>query len=566
MAHGLVINLGAASLTGGYTGLLFPAEWVKAALVLALVSAWTVIALFVFLNQHTRKPHFQLWTAAWMFYSVYLAAAIGLLEAPGTPFLIMVRRACIGLSALYMFYGTLQLKDRARRRRELTLGTLVLIGWSAVPAMLGREALWVSVPVFTLLAAAGSYTGLAYWRKRRAYPGAKVLTAGFFCWGLNLFLIPFSETSFEAVTISYIASAVVSGLIAMGMIVEEQSAVAEGNYRALFNAAQDAVFLVDFWSLRVLDANPAAARFTGCTLPDIVGRTIAEFCPRLAQTDTAAPDLRRAHEAVFRPLAEMPLRRANGDEIPCDGEVRVVEWRQRLALQFNLRQRVPAAAPAPVSLAPGEETVALQQRIGLMANQLNNPLAVAMGYAQVMALRSGFDEKTRRDLLRIRDETDNAARIVRDLLDFVAPKVAPRPLPVAVPAAAPGRAGPPRRSRLLVVDDEPGMVALLTELFEGAGYQVDSASNGATALAKAGAADYGAILSDLHMPDMDGQQFYEQLGATHPERARRMVFLTGDIVTAEARAFLATAPNGWLAKPFKVEEVLRVVEDVLGRN
>src|SRR3989442_13029148 len=99
--------------------LLFPSEWIKSALVLALISVWMVIALFAYLNHATRKPYFSLWTVAWMFYSVYLAASIGLEESPDTPFLVMARRACIGISALFMFWGSFQLTNRGRDLREL---------------------------------------------------------------------------------------------------------------------------------------------------------------------------------------------------------------------------------------------------------------------------------------------------------------------------------------------------------------------------------------------------------------------------------------------------------------
>ncbi len=84
-------------------GLYFPPEWAKAALVLALISIWVVIALFAYLNRITRQTYFSAWTVAWMFYAVYLAASIGLEESPSTPWLILARRACIGISALFMF-------------------------------------------------------------------------------------------------------------------------------------------------------------------------------------------------------------------------------------------------------------------------------------------------------------------------------------------------------------------------------------------------------------------------------------------------------------------------------
>jgi uncharacterized membrane protein YhiD involved in acid resistance len=94
------------NLMNGLSGLLFPVEWTRAALVLALMSTWVVIGLFIYLNRHTRKLYFGLWTVAWVVYSVYLAAAIGLTEVPQLSILVTARRACIGIAALFIFWGS----------------------------------------------------------------------------------------------------------------------------------------------------------------------------------------------------------------------------------------------------------------------------------------------------------------------------------------------------------------------------------------------------------------------------------------------------------------------------
>ena len=100
----------------------FPPEWIKSALVLALITVWMVIGLFTYMNYSTRRPHLSLWTVAWMFYSVYLAASIGLEESPHTPFLLMASRACIGISALFMFWGSFQLSEVEARPARTRAG------------------------------------------------------------------------------------------------------------------------------------------------------------------------------------------------------------------------------------------------------------------------------------------------------------------------------------------------------------------------------------------------------------------------------------------------------------
>ena len=51
----------------------FPADGLKAALVLAILSTWVVISVFAYLNLQARKSYFRFWAVAWLYYSLYLA-------------------------------------------------------------------------------------------------------------------------------------------------------------------------------------------------------------------------------------------------------------------------------------------------------------------------------------------------------------------------------------------------------------------------------------------------------------------------------------------------------------
>src|SRR2546426_8979813 len=85
-----------------------PVEWGTAALLLALLCTWVVIGLFAYLNHFTRKHYFRLWLVSWMFYAAWLASCLGLTELNTMPLLVMLKKSCIGLSALFMFWGSYQ--------------------------------------------------------------------------------------------------------------------------------------------------------------------------------------------------------------------------------------------------------------------------------------------------------------------------------------------------------------------------------------------------------------------------------------------------------------------------
>jgi signal transduction histidine kinase/ActR/RegA family two-component response regulator len=112
---------------------------------------------------------------------------------------------------------------------------------------------------------------------------------------------------------------------------------------------------------------------------------------------------------------------------------------------------------------------------------------------------------------------------------------------------------------VLVVDDEPVLTELLSDLLKGVGHTVEQARDGRTALTMALARPWDVILTDVKMPALDGQGLYEQVCRAHPEMSHRFIFSTGDLVNPETVAFLRTTGCAYLSKPFKLESVLEAV-------
>ena len=66
------------------------------------------------------------------------------------------------------------------------------------------------------------------------------------------------------------------------------------------------------------------------------------------------------------------------------------------------------------------------------------------------------------------------------------------------------------------------------------------------------------------MPRMDGRAFYREVAELAPALARRIVFVTGDVAGTDAERFLEESGSRWLAKPFRLSDLLKVARDVLG--
>jgi two-component system NtrC family sensor kinase len=129
----------------------------------------------------------------------------------------------------------------------------------------------------------------------------------------------------------------------------------------------------------------------------------------------------------------------------------------------------------------------------------------------------------------------------------------------ARPASPPAHS-PPRGRRLLVVEDEEGIVALLCRVLESAGHEVLTAGDGERGLelltdAVARGQPPDLIVADLKMPRLDGQGFYERVCRDHPELARRFLFITGDTIRPETHRFLDACGLPYLRKPFDIHEI-----------
>jgi PAS domain S-box-containing protein len=122
---------------------------------------------------------------------------------------------------------------------------------------------------------------------------------------------------------------------------------------------------------------------------------------------------------------------------------------------------------------------------------------------------------------------------------------------------------PVKGKAILIIDDEPGIVSALAYLLRRDGYHVDTAGNGRLALEQLQGQSYDLILCDLRMPELDGPGLYQEIEEHLPHLLSRMIFLTGDTLSPEAREFLEKAGVSRLNKPFRAAEVRRAVQQAL---
>ncbi|HSF29690.1 MAG TPA: response regulator [Candidatus Tectomicrobia bacterium] len=131
------------------------------------------------------------------------------------------------------------------------------------------------------------------------------------------------------------------------------------------------------------------------------------------------------------------------------------------------------------------------------------------------------------------------------------------------PAAGAGAPVVVQRARILVVDDEPGIAGVLAEVLQLDGHVVEMVGNGEAALGKLAVGEYDLILSDIRMPELDGPSLYWELERRDPRLLQRMIFLTGDTLSTGTREFLEKTGAPCIAKPFALDDVREIVQQVL---
>jgi CheY-like chemotaxis protein len=129
----------------------------------------------------------------------------------------------------------------------------------------------------------------------------------------------------------------------------------------------------------------------------------------------------------------------------------------------------------------------------------------------------------------------------------------------------PRSTSPTAAAQILVLDDEKSIAELLSEMLSVLGYKPTICLNPATALELVNSQSFDLIISDFRMPVMNGQEFHNRVQKKDAALAKRIIFLTGDVVSEDTHAFLESNGNPHLAKPFQLATLEQAVADALAK-
>jgi PAS domain S-box-containing protein len=425
----------------GYN-LEFLGDHLKPALLVSLLSVWVLVVVFWYLNSYTRRRYFTIWTAAWLFYGLWLTLFFwGRSAVKVEPFWLMwLKQWCICVSAVFLLWGSLRFLGERVSQRLIGLSLAFLLAWSFTDTYcVGATRYQMEWPVFAFFGLASMLTSYAFYRyrRRRRFLGGALLAIGFFFWGLYLGSYPLFEISDGMVATGFFISTVLQLLIALGMIIMVLEQVrfnrarqnvyerdklqtkvwfSEERYQRLFEQAHEGIVIAARSDLRILELNRAAEAMLGLTLPQAVSQSLATFCQVKTLPDPAPKSGRDWFELICsqRPLH---LVHKTGALIPAETTGAPIEFAGQSAYQFFFRELTDQSR-LEEQLRQAEKLSSLGQMISGVAHELNNPLAVISGYMELILRTHELPAKTRQDLEKVANESSRAARLVRNFLAF----------------------------------------------------------------------------------------------------------------------------------------------------
>ncbi|EEF62434.1 hybrid sensor histidine kinase/response regulator [Pedosphaera parvula] len=728
----------------------FTREYLKAGVLVSLLSVWVLVALFYYLNRYTKRRYFSIWTVAWLFYALWMSLSFGF-QAAGEPIQLMLQQWSIGISAVFLLWGSLAFLGHPVRQSSLAWFMVFLLVWSYIGAYHLKRPLEMQIPILWLIAIASFFTAYSFFKYRRKQPyvGATLLTIGFFLWGFYMAAYPFLERAENWTSLALFSSAVLQLTLAVSMIIlvleearhtlqiivsqaqtrmEERDALAsrvistEERYQKLFDQAGEAIVITSVDDFRILEINQAGERLLGIQRNEADQHYLITFC-HVKDSSSAIPQNSGEWFQFLCRQRPLNLVRKNGGIVSLEVNVSQISLDGTPAYQFFLIE-LTERARLEQQLRQAEKLSALGQMISGVAHELNNPLAVVKGYLELVLAHHEVNPQTRADLEKAAHESNRAAKLVTNFLSFAREQPAHRELIVfnelisrlvdfwkldasmaktemileldpelppvladpdqiqqllvnllnnavqamadisgparlklqtrrvgekvqiavedsgpGVPlhlatkifepffttkevgtgtglglsiahsimtehqgrifyqAASLGGAGfvleftasqPNPRERvssgdtamftranailksckgnILVLDDEKSLAEMLSEMLDLLGYTITTCHVATDALELIETQDFDLVVSDFRMPGINGQQFYTMAVHIKPELARRIIFVTGDVVNTETKAFLESTGNPHLAKPFNLSNVSRAVAEVIEKN
>ncbi len=123
-----------------------------------------------------------------------------------------------------------------------------------------------------------------------------------------------------------------------------------------------------------------------------------------------------------------------------------------------------------------------------------------------------------------------------------------------------------RQLPILLIEDEPSVTAFLRAALERKGYSVVQANSGTDGLQQLEHGSFGGVISDIRMPGaVNGAEIHAWIQSNRPALRSRIILISGDTANSETQELLANSGTPCIEKPFRVQQLISVVEKTFGK-
>jgi CheY-like chemotaxis protein len=117
-----------------------------------------------------------------------------------------------------------------------------------------------------------------------------------------------------------------------------------------------------------------------------------------------------------------------------------------------------------------------------------------------------------------------------------------------------------------LIEDEPSVTAFVRAALERNGYTVVPAASGSEGLDRLSEGHFGGVISDIRMPGrVNGADVHAWIQRNRPELRSRIILISGDTANSETQALLASSDTPCIEKPFRVKQLISIVEKTFGK-
>lgn len=423
----------------------FTREYLTAGVLVSLLSVWVLVVLFFYLNRYTKRRYFSIWTAAWLFYALWMTVSFGGHGVKLQPLVLMLQQCSVGISAVFLLWGSLVFLGHPVRQTLLGLFMGFLLIWSYVGSFHFRNQIEMQLPVMWLIAVASAFTAYSFFKYRRTQPyvGATLLTISFLLWSVYMACHPFLERSDSLTSVALFLSACLQLTMGVSMIIlvleearhtlqllldQAQSGKAEREalkskvisteerYRKLFDQAGETILIASANEFRILEINQAGEHLLGIPRSEASRHCLPAFC-QVKNLDGTPAESNGNWVQLLCNQRPLNLIRKNGSLVSVDVNASLIDFDGTPAYQFFIVE-MTERAKLEQQLRQAEKLSALGQMISGVAHELNNPLAVVKGYLELILAHHELTPLTRTDLEKVAHESSRAAKLVTNFLSF----------------------------------------------------------------------------------------------------------------------------------------------------